>query len=236
MTLKFELLDKQFIEKRNTFFAEFGQNAKFAVDNWGLFAGAVPIAKTLAMGELIKKTVTTPGHILEFGVYNGSNLLSMAKILSVFAPNDLKRIYGFDSFEGLTEFTEFDISKDNRNSYKGDEKILHQMIEMHNLSESVFLVKGLIEDTIQTFFNNNKHFVLSLVYIDTDLYQSTKLILDCVWKRLSPGGIIAFDEGYHDRYPGEGQAAIEFFEKIEGKYKAECFPYSRQPMYYIQKA
>ena len=61
------------------------------------------------------------------------------------------------------------------------------------------------------------------------------MILELLWPQLSVGGIIAFDEGYDDEFPGEGIAAIEFLNKNEIKYSSHSFPWARQPMLYIKK-
>lgn len=234
---KFEKLDLNAIFKRNMFFQENNLSAKFAIDNWGLLAGHVPISQLLAKYEIIKQVLNIPGHILEFGVFNGANLLLMAKIMKVFAPNDLKKIYGFDSFYGLTEFSksEAGVQENIQGMYKGDKELLEKMILLHELEDTVIIVDGLIENTLKKFLEDNLHYLFSLIYIDTDLYSSTKVILENIWERVAPGGIIAFDEGYHDRFPGEGIAAQEFFKKIEGRFDIKSFPYARQPMFYLVK-
>ena len=179
--------------------------------------------------------------MLEFGVFNGANLLYMAKLLQFLASIDYKQVFGFDSFEGLTEFSNQDDIDGKTNAtkgfYKGREDLLRTMIQLHELENTVGIVKGLIEDKLKPFLEKHQHMLFSLIYIDTDLYSSTKLILDSAWERLSPGGIIAFDEGYYHAYPGEGTAAIEFLNlsRMAGKFTLHSFSYARQPMFYLVK-
>ncbi|WP_394846373.1 TylF/MycF family methyltransferase [Pendulispora brunnea] len=233
---KFSKLDTDFIAKRNAFFESNPVDAKFAVDNWSLFLGTVPMGTFLARYELLKKIVDVPGHVLEFGVFNGSNLLFMAKILRLLAPHDLRKLYGFDTFEGLQEFNSKDgIAVEDRGRYRGRRELLERSIALHGFEDSIELVAGKIEDTLHEFLKTNAHHLYSFVYLDTDLYQSTQLVLSEVWPRLSPGGIIALDEGYHDRFPGEGIAAQEFLAAHQGQCNVGAIPFARQPMFYIQK-
>lgn len=236
-TTKFQPADQQFISRREKFFSSVsGLDAKFAVDNWPMLAGHVPIGTLLARYEIVKSTVSVPGHVLEFGVFNGANLLLMAKILDLLAPHSPKQLFGFDSFKGLTEFSEQDKTGEMREGqYAGELRLLRSMIDMHGLSDRCFLVNGLIEETLRPFLENNRHHLYSLIYLDTDLYESTKLALEQCWPRLAEAGRIVFDEGYHDRFPGEGIAVQEFLRDIKGEYTMGSVPFARQPMFWIQK-
>jgi hypothetical protein len=234
---KFAEFDEKIISARDKFFADASDlTPRFAIDNWPLIAGAVPIAIWAARYELVKMVVNVPGHIMEFGVFNGSNLLFMAKLLTVLAPGDLRLLYGFDSWKGLTEFAGADgNAAQYRGAYNGRRDVLEQMITLHRLQDRVRLIDGLIETTLPSFLEENKHHPYSLIYLDTDLYKPTKLVLELCWDRVPPGGMIAFDEGYHDRYPGEGAAVQEFLPKVAGQYEAGHFVFARQPMLWIRK-
>jgi hypothetical protein len=234
--MKFDNADKKVIADRNDFFKKNSFDARFVTDNWPLFAGSVPTAVFLARYEILKKTVEVPGHILEFGSFNGTNLVFMAKVMQLLAPHDLKKIYGFDSFKGLTEISTQDkLSKGDVGGYKGNKELLLDILKLHQLTETVQLEVGYIEKTLPTFLKKNKHFMFSLIYIDTDLYSSTKVILKECWDRMSPNGMVVFDEGYHDRFPGEGQAMMEFVKTINGQYDSGHIPFARQPMLWLRK-
>ena len=234
---KFTEFDAQIVGARKQFFANSDKlEAQFAVDNWPLIAGAVPTAIWMARYELVKMIVNVPGHVLEFGVFNGSNLMFMAKMLSVLAPGDFRRLYGFDSWKGLTEFSAADGSASQlQGAYTGRRGLLEEMIALHRLQDRVTLIDGLIEQTLPKFVEANRHHLYSLIYLDTDLYDSTKLALELCWDRVASGGVVAFDEGYHDRFPGEGAAAQEFLAKIPGQYTCGHFPFARQPMFWVRK-
>lgn len=234
---KFSAFDKKIIDRRNYFFENTKDlEVKTAIDHWPLFAGQVPIANLLGRYEILKQTIHVPGHILEFGCFNGAHLSFMAKCMRFLAPGDMKKIYGFDSFEGLTKFTiNDDVAKSRVGQYKGNESLLEELIHLHELEDTIVLVKGFIEETLQAFLDRNPHHLYSYVYLDTDLYSSTKEVLDKVWRKVSQGGIIAFDEGLSDHFPGEGQAFVEFFDRHPGEFEMRSLPFARQPMFYIVK-
>ena len=113
--------------------------------------------------------------------------------------------------------------------------MLGKMLALHDIADRVEVVEGDIEVTLPEFLARNAHHIYSYVYIDTDLYRSTAAALKLCWPRLAPGGVVAFDEGYHDRYPGEGAALQEFLQTIPGQYGCGHFHFTRQPMLWIEK-
>lgn len=232
---KFESIDRAFISRRTAFFEDCDLDPMFCVDNWPLLAGAVPTATFVARYEILKAIVAVPGHVLEFGVFNGANLLFMANLLSVLAPNDLRVLYGFDSWEGLSTFSAEDgHATAHAEAYRGDRALLDGVIELQGLDDRILLVDGDILQTLPVFLDEFPHHCYSLIYLDTDLYEPTRLVLERCWSRLSPGGVVVFDQGYHDRFPGEGAAFAEWAEGRED-FEAHSFPFARQPMSWIRK-
>jgi len=79
------------------------------------------------------------------------------------------------------------------------------------VSDKVTLVKGLFEETLYEKLADKK---FSLVLVDCDLYDATKISMEFVYPRLVEGGIIMFDD--YDRVSsddpqwGETKAVIEF--------------------------
>ena len=71
------------------------------------------------------------------------------------------------------------------------------------------LIKGDACETIPEFIKENKHTLISLLYLDFDLYKPTKIALDTFLPRMTKGSIIAFDEIHSDRFPGETIALLE---------------------------
>ena len=64
--------------------------------------------------------------------------------------------------------------------------------------------------------NSNKHILISLLYLDMDLHEPTKVALQYFLPRMAKGSIIAFDELNYKKFPGE---TIAMLEEIGTKYK-----------------
>jgi len=140
------------------------------------------------------KASMNEGLILEFGVYKGSTINMIAKVLKG------RKIFGFDSFEGLPE--------NWRDSFpKGS----FSLDKMPFVRENVYLRKGWFHDTLPEFLEANPG-KASLIHIDCDLYSSTKTVLDHLVGRLHPGTIIVFDEYFN--YPGWKNGEFKAFKEM----------------------
>lgn len=131
---------------------------------------------TLQTFSLIKPFVKKEGVILEFGVRNGHSINFLAEIFPE------KRLFGFDSFEGLPEAWH----QEGAGSYTTNGK-------MPEAPENVEFIKGWFENTLPIFAKNNSE-PIALINIDCDLYSATKTVFDQLSNRITPGCVIIFDE------------------------------------------
>lgn len=121
------------------------------------------------------------GHIMEFGVLNGSSLIEMYSILR----GKLAHLYGFDSFEGLPELTKEDeeslklMPSFSQGNYKSASAGLVKNNILSNTGglepESLTLVPGFYEDSLPEFNNSelNDKGPCVLAHVDCDLYSSS---------------------------------------------------------------
>jgi len=235
---KFYETDKIYLDERQKLSEKYGQRELWKViDPWGLYVGISNLSVKLAVADLLRSTLDVPGHIAEFGTWRGDNLLFMAKILRIYDPYGSKLLHGFDSFEGLTEFTKEDkISPDSvRGLYKGSYEELMDFISLYKMKNDIVIHKGLIEDTLPKALEENKALSFSFVYCDTDLYSSTKVILENLHDRLSKGGLFVLDEWNHEHFHGEGLAVREFLKEYGQKYKMHHVRNTRQPNMVLEK-
>ena len=77
----------------------------------------------------------------------------------------------------------------------------------------------------------NKHFIVSLIWLDFDIYKPTFVALKHLLPRLAKGSVIAFDELNNPMWPGETLAAIENNILTLGKLK--CFNYEPNISYLV---
>jgi len=206
------------------------------IDNWPLYVGKYNLARSINNIELIKQSIEIPGDIIEFGCWKGANLLLIAKTIEIFSPMTMKNIWGFDLFKGLDFFDLKDgESKKLKGKYKGDEKRLREIIKLFELNDRVNLIKGNILKTLPDFLDDNPSLNVSLIYIDTDLYKSTKLILNSFHDRLVKGGMFVLDEWNTKLYPGESVATKEFLDNCSKDYDLISVKHSLQPSLLLKK-
>jgi hypothetical protein len=243
--MKFQTADNRYLEARRELSAKYGERELWSViDQWPLYAGIGNLSRFLAIAELVKESLSVPGHIAEFGSWKGGNLIFMAKLLRIFDPHGPKVVHGFDSFEGLTEFAAQDDLERTaggqyaglfQGGYKGAYSELQEIIRLYEMQDDVNIHKGIIEETLPALLERNQELAFSLVYCDTDLYQSTRLILELMHPRLMKGGLFVFDEWNDDIFPGEGVAANEFMQRFGDCYEVRSVPHCRQPNLVLKK-
>jgi hypothetical protein len=162
------------------------------------------------------------GDIAECGVWRGGSMMTVA--LTLLARNDTSReLYLYDTFEGMSEPTEFDKSIDGISAksqmeqeagkwcYASIEDVRENILSTGYPENKIFLVKGKVEDTIPKTAPAN----LSLLRLDTDWYESTKHELTHLYPRLSPEGILVIDDYGH--WQGARRAVDEYFAEQKRK-------------------
>lgn len=230
---------KNYLARRKIFAEDVGYpDLWHFVDHFGLYAGTQTIATYMAVHDLVRATSHVPGHVIEFGSHHGAKLMFMAKLLQLYSSNSIKKVFGFDSFEGLRTFSNMDGERSRKmeGKYNGNEAVLRKSIELFEYDEWVHLVKGDARATIPAFAEAFPHVMVSLAYIDFDLYEPCQSALRFLGPRMATGGIIAFDEAITDFFPGEGIAMREFLEEqAQTCFDMKVSPMALQPTIWLVK-
>lgn len=147
-----------------------------------------------------------PGNLIETGVWRGGSCMLMKATLA--AHGDSQRtVYLADSFTGLpppkSSADGWDL---NGNPYFdiSSEQVRRNFERFNLWDDRVKLIKGWFQDTLATTPTGP----LALLRLDGDLYESTRVALEALYDRVSPGGYIIVDD-YHS-WPGCGRAVDEF--------------------------
>jgi hypothetical protein len=194
------------------------------------------IARFIVQYELFKKVMNVKGSVVECGVHHGSGVMTWAKLSTTLEPYNYRRkIIGFDTFAGFPDIHDKDktgSSNDKREMFKEDYDVFAELTscvaEYDNnrfLSQisKVELVKGDANITIPQYIESQQHLLVSLLYLDFDIYQPTVTALRSFKPRMSKGAIIAFDEVNNANWPGETRALLDEMEL--NKYALESFPF-----------
>ncbi len=172
------------------------------------------IGKLLNQLEIYKEILSLPGEILEFGVYKGNSLVRLLTFRNLLENDYSRKIIGFDVFGKFPEVnSEEDKRFVDRFEKAGGYGISKEELEMH-LNKKGFknyeLIQGDIMKTYSEFLSKNQFLKLSMIHIDVDVYQPTKIILENYWDKLVKGGILMLDD--YGTVEGETKAVDEFFK------------------------
>ena len=194
----------------------------FILKNFGLFIGDKSLFKILKCFELIEQIKNIKGDVVEFGVWNGNNLITMKKIFDYFKIK--KNIIGYDNFKGMP-------IPDKKNYFVGEIDLINYIKKFFRLGN----IK-IIKDDIMNLEKHYKEFPkLSMIYIDCDLYKTTSKILETLSNKLNKKGLIVFDEANFNINKGEGKAAREFYKKNKKKFDKIILKKYYQPDLILRK-
>ncbi|CAB4921729.1 unannotated protein [freshwater metagenome] len=162
----------------------------------------------------------TPGDIVECGVWRGGSSMLAASTLLASGDTE-RRLWLYDTFEGMTEPTGRDIgigglrvADEWDRIVSGDDPILcvasledvqANMASTGFPADRLQYVQGPVEQTIPDQVPD----AIALLRLDTDWYESTRHELEHLWDRLSPGGVLIIDDYGH--WEGAREAVDEFF-------------------------
>ena len=153
-------------------------------------------------------------------VCGGGNVILAAKIFQFYGRNN--KVWAFDTFEGMTKPRSIDFSSFEGSALEtwtsitsaGDascESSLSEVVNnfrMFNINlDLVVFVKGKVEDTL---IGRELPEEISILRLDTDWYDSTRVELAILYPLVKNGGIVMFDDyGY---WGGHAKAIDEYFQ------------------------
>lgn len=190
------------------------------LENFPKYVRRQQLKRFLSLYELFKLALPVKGSIVECGVFRGFGLMSWAKLSAMLEPENLtRRIYGFDTFAGFPSVALQDATTVDHvvpgalaaNSFDELTALIEQYDQDRFLGhiEKVKLVRGDLVETIPKFLEQHQHLVVSMLFLDVDLYEPTKAAIEAFLPRIPRGGIVAFDELDNPLWPGETLAALE---------------------------
>jgi hypothetical protein len=199
--------------------------------NLGLYQRSSVVAKFLYLNELYQHVVKIPGVIMEFGVWWGQSIVQFENLRAVYEPyNHNRKIVGFDTFTGYPEPStaldgKSELVKQGQYAVTDDYlPYLEALLDYHGAENTMShvkkyeLVKGDASKTIQTYLNDHPETIIALAFLDMQLYEPTKAVLQSIQPYLVKGSVIAMDEVNCPDFPGE---TVAFRETIGlSKFKA----------------
>jgi len=178
----------------------------------------------VCVNYLIKNKIK--GDIIESGVANGRQVCLALEVLKYYQEVDFK-IFLYDTFQGMVQPGKYDYKiweKDNVKSIKKYEESLNenkasswQNYSLEQVKENISKteypadkIKFVVGNVINTI-PKNIHENISLLRLDTDFYDSTKVELEYLFPRVVKGGIIILDD--YGAFTGVKKATDEYLKK-----------------------
>jgi hypothetical protein len=204
----------------NYFVSGLGTNIE-KLSNFPKYVPRQDLTRFLAKYELYKKILNVEGAIVEGGVRFGGGLMTFAQLSAIFEPvNYTRKIIGFDTFSGFPNLTKEDKGSTSKFARKGGLAIdsfkdLEKSVSLYDSNRflgeipKVQLIKGDVTHTIPKYLRDNPQTVVSLLYLDFDIYKPTKIAIENFIPRMPKGSIIAFDELNSKDWVGETKAVLE---------------------------
>lgn len=164
--------------------------------------------------DILREQMNVPGDVVEMGCYEGDSSLLFAEILR---DNDItheKKLWIYDSFEGLPEKSEKDFSEAGRDFREGELQVSKKYVKQR------FLKAGLKVPVIKkAWFNELKDEDLPreicFSFLDGDLYESINDSLRLVTDKMNECGIIIVHDYNNEQLPGVTKAVDEWLKKHE---------------------
>lgn len=166
------------------------------------------------------------GALAECGVWRGGSVLAMILTLLEAGTTD-RDIYLYDTFEGMTEPTELDVSAIDGSALEtwrraedagerpwsqlfdpetfNEDAVRSTLIDTGYPAERIHLIAGPVEETLPREAPDS----LALIRLDTDWYESTRHELEHLYPRLAEGGVLIIDDYGH--WEGARRAVDEYF-------------------------
>lgn len=164
------------------------------------------------------------GDIVECGVWKGGCMMAAALTLIRNNRTD-KKIYLFDTFEGMTDPTQYDylnlpdqkiLASDLLNNEGSREAVLCAA-SLDSVKQNMSLTKYpeqhtfyVVGDVMKTL-EETKISKISYLRLDTDWYESTRKELKVLYPKLVRQGILTIDDYGH--WAGSRKAVDEYFAK-----------------------
>ncbi|MFZ2868500.1 TylF/MycF/NovP-related O-methyltransferase [Zavarzinia sp.] len=205
----------------------------------------IPKLRRIAEMACLVRATATPGAWLEAGVALGGSATLIGRLKDPATPLTLYDVFdtipppgekdGGDAHERYAEIASGQskgLGGDTYYGYRGDlrDTVIANLARfgIDPERDRIRLVKGLFEDTLWP------EGPIAFAHIDCDWYDPVRLCMDRIWPRLSPGGVIIFDD--YRSYSGCHRAVDEFVAATPGveimfKESSVCLrkPFRKEP-------
>ena len=151
--------------------------------------------------------INVEGDVVELGCYEGTSALFFQRMIEELAPD--KKLWLYDSFEGLPDKTKEDASESGNLFKQGALKA-----SKARLAKNFFKANLKIPEIRKAWFyeldTEDLPEKICFAFFDGDFYESIADSLKLVWPKMSEGSAIMIDDYETSKLPGVKKAVDEF--------------------------
>ncbi len=158
------------------------------------------------------------GAVVELGCYEGTSALFLQRYIEKYSPE--KKLWLYDSFEGLPEKTDQDVSALGEAFKVGELKASKAELQ-RNFVKAGLKLPEIKKAWFWELTDSDLPDTICYAFLDGDFYESILQSLDLIWPRMSKGGCIVIDDYQNAKLPGAKRAVDEFCAKQNLGVRAE---------------
>lgn len=163
--------------------------------------------------KIARECLALPGDFVELGCYEGDTSLLLAELLrdANSGREDAKRLWIYDSFEGLPAKTDADFSVAGEAFQAGVLAVSKREVKLRFLRAGLpvpVITKGWFADLTRSDLPRE----IAFAFLDGDLYESIRDSLKLVENKMVDGGIIIIHDYNNPELPGVTKAVEEWLK------------------------
>lgn len=229
---------KNYLESELAYFAEvegyFSDASGSFTEKMHAFARFVPrqaLSYFLARNEIFKQVVPLHGSIFDFGIYRGSSFFTWQQLSAIYEPyNHLRKIVGFDSFEGFSALGQSDHGQEGEDlalkrqggmKFEEGRAELERGVELCDMNRPLghvrkaSIVVGDLPEVFTRYLDEHQETVVAMANFGLGLYEPTAKLLALLRPRLQAGSILVLEDLNQATWPGETKALFDVFRPEE---------------------
>ena len=188
----------------------------------------VSVEETKKILEVARDSLEVEGDFVELGCYKGDTSLLLAEVLRDFntklvekpVENSVKKLWIYDSFEGLPEKSVADESALGRDFKDGELLVTKREVKERFLRAGLpvpVIKKAWFKDLGEADLPNK----IAFAFLDGDFYESIKDSLKLIEGEIMQGGVILVHDYSNPALPGVMKAVDEWLKNKN--YKSEQY-------------
>lgn len=159
---------------------------------------------------------SVPGDVVEFGCYVGTTSVHLQRFLQ----GTDRNLWVYDSFAGLPEKTEADISPAGE-QFKAGELSATKAQFIRNFKQANLPLPHIKKGWFSDITPDDLPEKIALAFLDGDYYYSVYDPLKFIWPRLAPGAVILVDDYLNEALPGAKRAVEDWLREHPAKLQIE---------------